>query len=313
MNKCLYCYENLEINDFHENCSKKFFGKKNPPELPYTVKDMILLADKVIKSQSSVTGVQAKLSLNIEKINKKNIPDRFTIVGLWGEYILKPPTKQYKNLPELEDLTIKLAEISKLKTVKHSLIRLKDGNLAYITKRMDRNKNNKIHLEDMCQLSDKLTENKYIGSYEQIAKIIQKYSLNPFLDTLNFFELIFFCFLTGNSDMHLKNFSLITRENKVELSPAYDLLNTTIVVPRTQEEIALPIAGKKRNLSARVLIDYFGKERMKLNETIISQVINKIIAELSNWEELISLSFLSDDMKDKYLEILGKRRSIIKL
>ena len=127
MNKCLYCYENLDKGDFHEKCSKKFFGKNFQPELPYTLEDMILLANKVIKTQTSVTGAQAKLSLNLEKIDKKDIPDRFTIVGLWGEYILKPPTKQYKNLPELEGLTMKLAEISKINTVKYSLIRLKDS------------------------------------------------------------------------------------------------------------------------------------------------------------------------------------------
>ncbi|MFN8673523.1 MAG: HipA domain-containing protein [Candidatus Sericytochromatia bacterium] len=305
MNKCLYCYENLEINDFHENCSKKFFGKKNPPELPYTLKDMILLADKVIKSQSSVTGVQAKLSLNIEKINKKNIPDRFTIVGLWGEYILKPPTKQYKNLPELEDLTIKLAEISKLKTVKHSLIRLKDGNLAYITKRMDRNKNNKIHLEDMCQLSDKLTENKYIGSYEQIAKIIQKYSLNPFLDTLNFFELIFFCFLTGNSDMHLKNFSLIKEGQNYILSPAYDLVPSSLIVIEDKEELALTLNSKKRKITKKDFIIF--AKNIKIDDKSINNIFDKFIKLIPKYKDIIEKSFISDEYKLSYFKLITKR------
>ena len=148
---------------------------------------------------------------------------------------------------------------------------------------------------------------------EKLVTLIDTFCTFPAVEKVKLFRLTIFNFLVGNEDMHLKNFSLITHDNKVELSPAYDLLNTTIVVPRTQEEIALPIAGKKRNLTEKVLIDYFGNERLKLNDTIISQVLNKINSELSNWGKLITDSFLSKEMKEKYFELLEKRKSTLKL
>jgi len=211
MGRCLYCYNDLgeETYEFHPSCSRKIFGTPIPPDLPYSDDDMLQLAEKVIKSQSTVTGVQPKLSLHIEKLSKKDEPQRFTIVGLWGGYILKPPTKQYKFLPELEDLTMHLAEISGIEVVPHSLIRLSSGNLSYITKRIDRSNDRKIHMEDMCQLTERLTEQKYNGSHEQIGKAIAKYLANPGIEIINFFEQILFSFLTGNADMNIKNFSLI--------------------------------------------------------------------------------------------------------
>lgn len=160
------------------------FGIATPPILPYSEDQMLQLAEKVIKSQSTVTGVQPKLSLGIEKLSKNSEPQRFTIVGLWGDYILKPPTKRYKNLPELEDLTMHLAELSGIDVIPHSLIRLSSGKLSYITKRVDRLNDLKIHMEDMCQLTERLTEHKYHGSYEQIGKAIIKYSENPLLDII---------------------------------------------------------------------------------------------------------------------------------
>jgi serine/threonine-protein kinase HipA len=143
---------------------------------------------------------------------------------------------------------------------------------------------------------------------EKLVTLIDTFCTFPAVEKVKLFRLTIFNYLIGNEDMHLKNFSLITRDNKVELSPAYDLLNTTIVVPRTQEEIALPIAGKKRNLSVKILIEYFGKERLKLNDKIISQVLNKINLEWNNWEKLITVSFLSNDMKEKYWELMKKRK-----
>jgi Uncharacterized protein related to capsule biosynthesis enzymes len=251
MRRCLYCYDELgeEISEFHKACSGKIFGTPTPPELPYSEGQMLQLAEKVIKSQSTITGVQPKLSLHIEKISKKDVPQRFTIVGLWGGYILKPPTKQYKFLPELEDITMHLAEISGIEVVTHSLIRLNSGKLSYITKRIDRRNEIKIHMEDMCQLTERLTEQKYNGSYEQIGKAIAKYSVNPGLDITNFFEQVLFSFLTGNADMHLKNFSLIDKPDMgYILSPAYDLVASSLVVKGDEEELALTLNGKKNKI-----------------------------------------------------------------
>ena len=242
MKRCLYCYLPFTgtETDFHSACSKKFFGLSNPPELPYTESQMEELAKQVVRSSVTVPGVQPKISLDLSKSHNKNEPKRFTIVGLWGEYILKPPTQNYPQLPEVEDLTMHLAEIAKIKTVPHSLIRLKSGSLAYITGRVDRTKNTKLHMEDMCQLTERLTEEKYNGSYEQVAKTILKYSKNPGLDVVNFFEQLVFSFLTGNADMHLKNFSLI-KMNRMDnsgyvLSPGYDMLSTVLVNPADKEE-----------------------------------------------------------------------------
>jgi serine/threonine-protein kinase HipA len=201
--RCLYCYNELEdgLVDFHPDCSKKIFGTAVAPLLTYDEKQMLELGKQVIKSHVALTGVQPKLSLDIEKTGRhtgKMEPQRFTIVGLWGGYILKPPTPTYPQLPQLEDVTMHLAALSGIATVPHSLIRMQSGNLAYITKRIDRAKGEKIHMEDMCQLTERLTENKYKGSYEQIAKAIIKYSINPGLDMINFFEQVVFSFLTGN-------------------------------------------------------------------------------------------------------------------
>ncbi len=249
MQRCLYCYQPLEQGqtDFHPQCSKKLFGTTTPPELPYTKDDIESLALQVVRSQVTVTGVQPKLSVDLEK--EANGKKRFTIVGLWGKYILKPQTELYVNLPENEDLTMHLATMVNIKTVPHSLIRFKDGSLAYITKRIDRDKKKgKIPMEDMCQLTEKLTEQKYKGSHEQIAKIIMLHSAYPVLDLLTYFEVLLFCYLTGNADMHLKNFSLYKPANEYILAPAYDLLSTKLVLPDDKDELALTLNERKRKL-----------------------------------------------------------------
>ncbi|MGE4334152.1 MAG: HipA domain-containing protein [Macellibacteroides sp.] len=249
MQRCLYCYQPLEQGqtDFHPQCSKKLFGTTTPPELPYTKDDIESLALEVVRSQVTVTGVQPKLSVDLEK--EANGKKRFTIVGLWGKYILKPQTELYVNLPENEDLTMHLATMVNIKTVPHSLIRFKDGSLAYITKRIDRDKKKgKIPMEDMCQLTEKLTEQKYKGSHEQIAKIIMLHSAYPVLDLLTYFEVLLFCYLTGNADMHLKNFSLYKPANEYILAPAYDLLSTKLVLPDDKDELALTLNARKRKL-----------------------------------------------------------------
>ena len=234
MKRCLYCYQSLTGNeaDFHPSCSRKIFDQPVPPELPYTEAQMAELALKVVQTQVTVTGVQAKLSLHLESPEGKRAPKRFTIVGLWDGYILKPPTRHYPQLPEVEDLTMHLSRLARISVVPHSLIRLQSGSLAYITKRIDRVKARKFHMEDMCQLTERLTEDKYHGSCEQVAKAILKYSRNPGLDVINYFEQVLFSFLTGNADMHLKNFSLIKLPGTGHvLSPDYSLIRLKRLLP----------------------------------------------------------------------------------
>lgn len=277
-------------------------------DLPLTQEEQLreaaIRADKM-----SIQGVQPKLSA---KLNVKD--EVFDIVDRGGEYILKPQNNFYPELPENESLTMKLAELIGIEVPLNGMIYSTDGKFTYFIKRFDRyGRNKKLSLEDFAQLAGKSRETKYDYSMEKLVTLIDTFCTFPAIEKVKLFRLTIFNFLIGNEDMHLKNFSLITRDNKVQLSPSYDLLNTTIVVPRTQEEIALPLAGKKRNLSAKILIDYFAKERLKLNDTIISQVLNKNNSEWNNWEKLITVSFLSNDMKEKYLELMNKRKAIIPL
>jgi len=307
MKQCLYCYQALikdEI-DFHASCSKKIFGSAIAPELPYSDKDMQALATEIIRSQVSVTGVQAKLSLEISasptKANK-----RFTIVGLWGNYILKPQTENYLHLPEVEDITMHLAEIAKIPTVPHSLIRLKSGTLAYITKRLDRKGAEKIPMEDMCQLTERLTEHKYNSSYENIAKSILKYSVNPVLDEIMFYEQIVFSFLIGNADMHLKNFSLLkTSPNGYSLMPAYDMVATNLVNPTDKEELALTLNGKKRKLNRADFETAFA--RNGLDKKSIERIISKFSKAIPAWKILINQSFIIDEMKTNLIDLITER------
>lgn len=316
--KCLYCYKTISTADlntpagqegYHPKCSKMFFGKPTPPLLDFSEDQILQLAEQVIKSQKSVTGVQPKLSLGLNE-ETDNI-ERFTIVGLWGEYILKPQTEMYPNLPEIEDLTMHLAGISKIKTVNHSLIRLKSGQLAYITQRIDRNNGDKIHMEDMCQLTERLTEHKYKGSHEQIAKAIKKYTANPGLDVTDYYELVLFCFLTGNNDMHLKNFSLLKRDLKYYLCPAYDLVASELVVEGDDEELALNLNGKKKKINR---MDFeTAMAGAGLNQKVIENIFRKYRRLLPKWNQLINDSFLPEKMKEQYISLIKRKLIQIEL
>ncbi|WP_313375243.1 HipA domain-containing protein [Chishuiella sp.] len=306
MKKCLSCYKELSENeiDFHSKCARKIFGNHTLPQIDFDSKQIEELAKKIINRSIALTGVQPKLSLNL--INDKNKQSRFTIVDLEGSYILKPASNDYINLPENEDLTMHLADLVKIKTAKHSLIRLKSGELAYLTKRFDRKENQKISVEDFCQLSENLTEHKYRGSIEKIGKLIYQYTKNSGLEAQRLFEIVLFNYLVANADMHLKNYSLIENEfNEYELSPAYDLLNTLILIPDDKEETALTINGKKNRLK----IEDFDKlaESLKISEKSLESIYKKFIKVKPKWDEFIQLSFLNDDVKLEYQEIVNNR------
>lgn len=312
MAKCLYCYKELAEGekDFHKGCSKKIFGTQCAPELPYTREHLTDLAKEVIRSQTTLTGVQAKLSLDINK-GGHGQPERFTIVGLWGRYILKPQTDCFAHLPELEDLTMHLAELAKIKVVPHSLIRFADGELCYITRRIDRtSKGAKLPMEDMCQLTERLTEHKYKGSYEQIAKAIQRYSSTPKLDLVNYWEQVIFSWITGNADMHLKNFSLYSElPGKYSLTPAYDMLSTALVMPEDTEELALTLNGKKRKIKKE---DFVASMQVcGLEEKVIRNIFNRFLKVQDGWLQFIDLSFLPDEMKERYKIFIAEKIGLL--
>lgn len=313
MNKCLYCYKPIAEGevDYHKGCARKIFESTIVPELPYTRDNIKELAREIVSASTTVTGVQAKLSLDIAR-GTKGEPQRFTIVGLWGRFILKPQTDRFASLPENEDLVMHLAEAAGIRTVPHSLIRFADGELCYITRRVDRTKKGeKIAMEDMCQLSERLTEDKYKGSYERIAKLIQKHSSAPLLDVVNFWEVVIFSWLTGNADMHLKNFSLYKPMANYMLTPAYDLLSTSIVMPEDDEELALTLNGKKKKIKRgdfeKAMLD------SGMDDKAVANLFAKFAKALPKWSELIKQSFLPEDKQEVLQSLIDRMAKRINL
>lgn len=311
--RCLYCYEQLneEQKDFHPYCSKAFFGVEVPPELKYSLEQMTKLAATVVQRSVAVPGVQPKLSLTLEKDSG---PDgkkgRLTIVGtMGGNYILKPPHSDYPEMPQNEHLTMRIAASLGLQVVQSSLIRLSSGELAYITKRIDRTDyDEKIHMLDMFQILEAF--DKYKGSMERVGKAISMYAENTMLDLLNFYELTLFCFITGNNDMHLKNFSMIARSGNVwELAPAYDLLNVTIINPADKEELALTMNGRKSKFSKERFVE-FG-QTLGFNMRQIDGVFKRLHRNKEKAVALVGNSFLSDKLRKKYLGVLDERYGCI--
>ena len=301
--KCIYCYESVSNkNDFHDHCSETFFGTKQAPFLSYSLNQMNDLAKEVVERSIAVPGVQPKLSLSLikERINNQQ-NGRLTVVGaLGGNYILKPPSEIYPEMPQNEHLTMRIAEAFGIKTVSSSLIHLQSGELAYITKRMDRKDNGeKIHMLDMYQILEAV--DKYKSSLERIGKAIGLYSDNTLMDQVAFFELCIFCFLTGNNDMHLKNFSMINSNGQWLLAPAYDLLNVSLANPDDTEELALTLEGKKKKIN-RAHFERLGKT-LELNEKQIEFVFNRFEKNKNIAKSWIQKSFLSNQSQMEYLNI----------
>ena len=308
MNKCLYCYQVVENGaDFHEKCSLNFFGSKNPPIIPYALNQMTDLAKNVVERSVAVPGVQPKLSMSIVKDKFEKNAERLTIVGaLGGNYIFKPPNSDFVEMPENEHLTMRIAESFGIKVVPSSLVRLASGELSYITKRIDRAADGtKIHMIDMFQITEAF--DKYKSSMEKVGKALQSYSENPILDKLFLFELTLFCYLTGNNDMHLKNFSMISTPSGWILAPAYDLLNVAIVNPDDKEELALTLESKKNKLKLEDFVK-FGT-RLELNEKQNKGVFKRFLKNKHQAINWIGKSFLSEKMKTNYLELLETRYS----
>lgn len=305
MCKCLYCYRPIlkGEKDMHPACIKKFFGTTTLPVLDYTTEQLDQLAMQIIQEKTSLTGVQPKLSLHL---NEHGGSKRLTIIGLWGDYICKPQTSQYGMMPEVEDLTMHLAEVARIDVVPHTLMRMADDTLCYLTRRIDRTPSgDKIAMEDMCQLPERQTEHKYNSSYEQIGKAILKYSSLPKMDVTNYFEYVLFSWLTGNNDMHLKNFSLYETANRIRLTPAYDLLNTAIINPKDDEELALTLNGRKKRLQREDFIK--SGNTLGIKEVTIERLIDKYIKLSPKFETVIKDSFLSAPLKEKYSDLLEKR------
>jgi serine/threonine-protein kinase HipA len=246
------------------------------------------------------------VSLSLYRKEEKNLTKKLTIVGLYGDYILKPPSEFYTELPELESATMHMAEVCGLQVVPHSLIRLQDDTLCYITKRVDRTRKGKLHMEDMCQLSERLTEDKYKGSHEQVARLLLKYSAGPLLDVTSFYELVLFSFFTGNADMHLKNFSLLESPGQgFVLSPAYDMVPTALVNEADNEELALTLNGKKWKLNYSDFLSAY--EKSGLSKKVLDNTLELFTYCRPEMLEVLKKSFVSDSLKSKYEHLINSR------
>ena len=304
MNRCLYCYETLntsQTGDYHPKCVKDFFGTTHAPELPYQLSEMEVLAKQAAESSITVPGVQPKLSLGWIKTELENgHQGRLTILNaLEGMYILKPQNIQYPEMPENEHLSMRLAELFNIEVVPSTLIRLASGELSYLTKRIDRKEDHsKIHMIDFLQILE--LEDKYKGNMETLGKAIGELSTNTLLDKMRFFELAVFNYVIGNNDMHLKNFSMWQTDQGWALSPAYDLLNVKVILPKDKEDIALLLRGKKMNFN-KGYFDRLGVV-LKLNEKQVNGVYKRLQKWLPKANQLIETSFLSNDLKTEYKE-----------
>lgn len=305
-NNCLYCYEALQgEKNFHWKCSLEFFGSPKPPVIPYSFDQMAELAKDVVERSITVPGVQPKLSMSLVKQTRENSDSRLTVVGaLGGNFILKPPSERYPEMPQNEHLTMRIAKAFNISVVPSSLIKLATGELSYITKRVDRTDDGqKIHMLDMFQITE--AYDKYKGSMEKVGKALHSYSRNTMLDTIFYFELSLFCFLTGNNDMHLKNFSMIKGTSGWVMAPAYDLLNVTIILPEDKEELALTLEGKKKKLTRENFVNL--GVCLGLTEKQIKNAFNRMSKNLPLAITWIKKSFLSDSMKTAYVSLLESR------
>ncbi|MFC2101119.1 HipA domain-containing protein [Bacteroidota bacterium] len=260
-------------------------------------------------SKLSIQGVQPKLSaiLNIKE-------GKFELVDIGGKYILKPQHHIYPHVAENEDVTMRMAKSAGIDVPLHGMIWSKDNTLTYFIKRFDRTGHKeRIPVEDFAQLAGLSRETKYNYSMEKLVKLIDKYCAFPVIEKAKLFKLVLFDFLTGNEDMHLKNFSVLRKADKIELSPAYDLLNSTILLKGDVEEIALPLAGKKKKLNRIILIDYFGKDCCQLTEKVIAQTLTDLIAAKPSFINLLETCFLSEEMKEKYLSLLENRCKVLRV
>lgn len=307
--KCLLCYRPLATGevDYHLKCIANVFGIKQKPELEIEEKKLSDYAKKIVGANIAITGVQPKISLWLEE-SKKNV--RFTIVDDKSNYIIKPQSKTYLSLPENEDLCMHLANELKIKVATHGLVRLKSGNLTYITKRFDRNGTYKIACEDLCQLTESLTEHKYRGSYEKTGKCIRQFSTQPGLDVINFYQLVLFSFIIGNADMHLKNFSMIEKKDGVFcLSPAYDLVSTYLAIKNESEQMSLSLNGKKNKITKNDF-DVLGSN-LQLTKKQIQNCYELFVASIDRIHWWIDNSFLTKDHKDSMKQLVTKRIELL--
>lgn len=303
--RCLVCCAELSADDsgeYHGRCSRGLFDEPSPPAVDFGMDTIDEIAHREVNQRVAVTGVQRKLSLDLAPAND-GAPTRLTFVGLWGRFVLKPPSPEYPQMPELEHATMRLASRAGIDTAPHGLVRLASGELAYVARRFDRVDGGKLALEDMAQLTGKLTEDKYRSSMEQVGKAVLRWSSNPILDATRLLDVVVFSFLTGNADMHLKNFSLLTdADGTVSLSPAYDLLATKLLIPEDAEEMALSVNGKRARLGRS---DFAALGRhLRIADKAIDATFERLERVLPELLAAIDSTFLAPETKSSWATLI---------
>ncbi|MBC7531116.1 MAG: HipA domain-containing protein [Oligoflexus sp.] len=308
MTKCLLTYETIDEGNYSSTALKRLArGLTNIREIPLDTaglrQEAAARADKM-----SIQGVQTKLSALLSVKDQE-----FKLVDREGRFILKPQSDRYAHLPENEDLTMHLAALVGIEVPAHGLVKARDGSLVYFIKRFDRSgQKDRIATEDFGQVLGLSRETKYESSLEKLVTVLDQHCTFPALERKKLFERTVFNYLVGNEDMHLKNFSLITQVNIIRLAPAYDFLNSSIVL-RDPEELALPLKGKKRGVTRKLLVHYFAKERLRLNEKTIQIVLDSFEQMIPTWNDWIAKSFLPIELKMKYLELVKHRLGVLGL
>lgn len=307
--RCLVCGGQLAPDDpagYHPRCARELFDRSTPPVIDFGMGEIEEIARREVNQRIAVTGVQRKLSLDLEPA-ERGTPARLTFVGLWGRFVLKPPSPEYPEMPELEHATMRLASVAGIATASHGLVRLASGELAYVARRFDRLAGGrKLALEDMCQLTGKLTEDKYRSSIEQVGNALLRWSSNPILDATRLLDLVVFSFVTGNADMHLKNFSLLTDEGgMIGLSPAYDLLATVLLLPEDREESALSVNGKRARLGRADFVS-LGRH-LQIADKAIDATFERLHRALPELLEAIESSFVAPATRSRFATLIAER------
>lgn len=315
---CLCCGKPLtdeleRESGWHRACIRSFFGTDQLPALEIQPGRLNKLGKRAVARGVSIAGVQKKLSLQLSK--KTSLP-RLTVVDYPSGYILKPEVEEYAELPQAEHFSMQLAQKTGIRTAPHALI-CREGHYTFVTKRVDRVEMRagveKLAMEDFCQLEGRLTEDKYRSSYERCAKVILRWSEQPRLDLAEFYLRLVFCFLTGNSDMHLKNFSLLEEEpgsGRYRLGPAYDLLPVNVLLPADTEECALTLGGKKRGIRRRLFLK-FGDE-IGLGTKTAARLLDRMLEQSEGFEEACRESCMSADLQERFLALLEKRQKALR-
>lgn len=305
MKRCPITYERIADNESYSTHGLKLLSPQLHHLAPLELNAEEQRQEAISRAgKMSIQGVQTKLSAQL-KVKE----GYFKIVDQQGSYILKTQSAHYPELPENEALTMSLAATIGLDVPVHGLLYAKDNSMTYFIKRFDRSGHHtKLALEDFSQLLGKNRDTKYKSSMEQVVDMIHRYCTFPKIECIRLLRLTLFNYLVGNEDMHLKNFSMITKNQKQYISPAYDLLNTTIAMMDPKEELALPLNGKKNNLTRKDFLTYFAVERLKLNQAVIEDVVNLFLQQMPSWYALIDQCFLSAAMKEKYKILLDQRR-----